>query len=293
MSQPADIFVDAAARTRITAWDARFAARIPRPFQAREVRTSQGPTRVLVGGPEGAPPVVVLHGVMASATHALLEAWPLLDHHRVYAIDVIGQSPFAPPLRPPLTGPSYGPWIVEVLDGLGLARPHVLGASWGGFVAWKTAAVAPTRVDHLVLVVPAGLARGPIFKSIVRLALPLRRYLREPTEANLRRFADAQTTMWDDDWGPYLGDAVRSFRMDLRPPPLAKPTELAGFTGPTMVLAAADDIHFPGPATLARARRVFAGLAVAELLPGCKHMPPTTDAFRTEVSDRVRAFLAR
>jgi pimeloyl-ACP methyl ester carboxylesterase len=46
---------------------------------------------------------------------------------------------------------------LDVLDRLGLDRPHVVGASFGGWVAAELAVAAPHRVGSLTLLAPAGL----------------------------------------------------------------------------------------------------------------------------------------
>ena len=46
---------------------------------------------------------------------------------------------------------------LDVLDALGLDRPHVVGGSFGGWIAAELAVAAPHRVGSLVLLSPAGL----------------------------------------------------------------------------------------------------------------------------------------
>jgi pimeloyl-ACP methyl ester carboxylesterase len=46
---------------------------------------------------------------------------------------------------------------LDVLDALGLERPHVVGASFGGWIAAELAVAAPHRVRSLVLLSAAGL----------------------------------------------------------------------------------------------------------------------------------------
>ena len=46
---------------------------------------------------------------------------------------------------------------LDVMDQLGLDRPHVVGASFGGWIAAELAVAAPHRVGSLVLLGPAGL----------------------------------------------------------------------------------------------------------------------------------------
>jgi pimeloyl-ACP methyl ester carboxylesterase len=46
---------------------------------------------------------------------------------------------------------------LDVIDALGLERPHVVGASFGGWIAAELAVAAPHRIASLVLLSPAGL----------------------------------------------------------------------------------------------------------------------------------------
>src|SRR5437764_7197426 len=46
---------------------------------------------------------------------------------------------------------------LDVIDRLGLDRPHVVGASFGGWLAAELAVAAPHRIGSLVLLSPAGL----------------------------------------------------------------------------------------------------------------------------------------
>jgi pimeloyl-ACP methyl ester carboxylesterase len=96
-------------------------------------------------------------------------------------------------------------------------------------------------------------------------------------------------TTVDDVWVDYLCDALRSYRLDFRAPPLASPTSLARFERPTLVLGAADDIFFPVAELLERAKVIFPR-AETELLEG-RHVPPLTDAFRSWLGARVTRFL--
>ena len=101
---------------------------------------------------------------------------------------------------------------------------------------------------------------------------------------------DAILTTWDDDWAHYLGDAVRAFRIDLNVPPLATDAELRGLAMPTLVLGAEGDLYFPGAKLLARVKALVPNVET-ELIAGSRHVPPTTDAFRRWLADRVTAFL--
>ncbi|WP_437604950.1 alpha/beta hydrolase [Sorangium sp. So ce834] len=284
------IFRSPEARARIATWFERFLERAPVPTRAREVPTRFGATHVLVAGPEHAPPLVCVHGAMASSAHLLPELGPLLTRFRVYAVDVIGQSVKSADVRVPVDGPAYAEWLTDVFDALALARAHLLGVSWGGFVALRMAAVAPARIDRLVLIVPGGVVSGPAWQGLTRVAIPMALYRAFPSEERLARLVSGLFTTHDAMWGPYFGDAVRSYRLDMRIPPLAAPEALAGFARPALVFGADDDVSFPGAKLLARAK-VLLPRAETELLEGCRHSPPTDDAFRARLGGRIARFL--
>lgn len=282
------IYSEPAAAERLRAFYPRFLARVSAPTEARTVSTRFGETRVQVGGPEHAPPLVVLHGALASSAHVLAEVGPLLRRFRVYAPDIIGHSPMSADARMPLDG--YGLWAKDVLDGLGLDKTALCGVSYGGFVAQCAVRAAPERISRLTLVVPAGLSRGSAWTGIVKLALPMAMYRMFPSEARLHAFLLPQLTTFDELWVSWMGEAILGFKLDFRAPPISGP-ELRVFAGPVQVFGASDDIHFPGPALLARAREVFSNVVDSELLPDCKHSPPFEDAFRERLCARVGDFL--
>lgn len=284
------MFRDERAKTTVEGWYDRFRARLP-PTESRTVKTRAGDTHVLVGGPEGAPSVVMLHGALASSAHVLRELAPLLGHFRVYAVDVVGQSVKSADARPSVTNNEYGEWLADVLDALSLPRALIVGVSWGGFVAIRLAAHAPERIGKLVLLVPAGVVSGPAWAGFAKMGLPLLVYRLFPSERARDRLLRHLMTSTDDDWATYLGDAFRAYSLDIRVPALARPEELARLTAPTMVVAADQDLSFPGKALLARARTLFPSLVEEELLADCRHCPPTNDAFRAWLSGRVADFL--
>lgn len=287
------IFQDEEARSTILGWYERFRDGIGAATASREVDTRLGRTHALVGGPPDGPPLVLLHGALASSAHALRELAGLLDTFRVYAVDIPGQSAMSAEAQPSVSNDELGHWLDEVMEGLGLERAHVVGVSMGGFVAIRLAAVAPERIDRLVLLVPAGVVRGPVFAGIFKLGIPMARYRRSPTERRRDAFLRNLLTTPDDDWVGYLGDAFRCYRLDMRVPTLVQKGELARCDAPTLVLGADGDLSFPGRKLLARAPSVFPGLADTELLEGSRHCPPTTDDFRRWLSDRITDFLRR
>jgi pimeloyl-ACP methyl ester carboxylesterase len=143
----------------------------------------------------------------------------------------------------------------------------------------------------LVLIVPGGVVNGSIIKGLAKVMIPMAMYKMFPSEARLRRFVEPVMTVWDDDWAHYIGDAFRSFVIDLRPPPLLAPKALESFEAPTLVFAASEDLSFPGQKLLTRIEQELIPHASTELIEDCRHMPPTTDEFRIWIADKITDFL--
>ena len=117
-------------------------------------------------GPRGDPsPLVLIHGT-ASSLHTW-QGWvgSLHARKRVITFDLPGFG---------LTGPFDGQYprddyhadnlarfTLDLLDALHLQRFTIGGNSLGGEVAWRVAAMAPSRVDKLILVDATGYAFVP------------------------------------------------------------------------------------------------------------------------------------
>jgi 2-hydroxy-6-oxonona-2,4-dienedioate hydrolase len=284
------IFKSEAAQKRLEAWYDKFLAHIPGSVEHRDVPTVHGPSHVLLAGDPAKPPLVVLHGSLASSAHMVPELGPLLDRYRIIAPDIPGQSVRGPHVRLPLKDDSLARWLVEVLDGLGIGEFNLLGVSWGGFVARQTAGLIPARVRRLVLVVPAGIVSGPLLKGFTRMAWPMVMYRLFPSERRLRKLVTPLFSTWDDDWAHFFGDAIRDFKLDLRIPPVATDEQLRALTMPVLVIGAGEDVSFPGAKLVARVKALVPKVET-ELVAGSKHCPPTTDEFRTWLADRVTRFI--
>lgn len=278
-------------RSSILQWYQRFLDRVESPTESRTLTTSFGETHVLVAGPEDAPPVVVLHGALASSAHVLVEIQPLLEDFRVYAVDVIGQSVKSAPQRLSVTNNDHGLWLAEVMDQLSLSRAHILGVSWGGFVAIRLAATAPERIEKLVLLVPAGVVKTPFINNF-KVGFPMTAFMLAPTPRRQERFLATQLTTMDDEyWSAYLGNAFQSYKLNMKIPALANPEEFTGLTAPVFVVAADQDLSFPGEKLLSRAQKLFATLEKTELIENSLHCPPTTDEFRHWLCHQIKDFL--
>lgn len=286
------IWKNAAARDRLDSWYARFADRIAGRVESREVPTRYGSSHVLLAGTEGAPTLVCLHAMRTGAAHLLSELGPLLGQFRIIAPDLPAQSVRGPQIRLPLNDRSHSDWLGDIFDGLAVQRAHLLGVSWGGFVARQFATEAPSRVESLTVLVPAGIVNGSTWRGVMAMAWPMVRYKLAPNDANVKRLLAPLVTTWEEHWVRFIVDSMEDMIFDMRIPPLATDDELRKLTMPSLVLAGDEDISFPGIPLVERVRTLMPSVD-AEVLGSCKHCPPTNEAFRQWLTKRVSTHISR
>lgn len=268
-------------------WHDRFSARLGFPTEVRRVETRFGWTDVVVTGPDGGTPLLLLHGAMSGAPHALGELAELPARRRIYAVNVPGQSTRAAAVRLKFGRGEYADWVNEVVAALGLSRAVLAGVSWGGAVSMEVARRAPAWLTGLILVVPGGLINGPAWPAIRDVVVPMMRYRLRPTEANLRRALAHLTTDQDPLWTPYLGVVFRHWKTDFSMPPMVKDGELADLRAPVFVFAADGDRSFPGAALLARAAEVFSNYLGGYLFRDTVHTPSFSEEARRAFAAEV------
>ena len=196
--------------------------RLGAPHESRTVATHLGDTHVLALGPPEAPPVLVLPGGNFLGPTCLAWFAPLAADHRLYAPDLVGQPGRSAPARPSPRGEGHARWLVEVLDGLGLARASLVGISYGAGLALRLLGRAPGRVARAALVSPAGLVAGPLAPLVAQVALPMLRYRLAPTGDHLLRAARPLLSERDDELTTQIGAVYRHVRLDPRRPRLAR-----------------------------------------------------------------------
>jgi pimeloyl-ACP methyl ester carboxylesterase len=144
----------------------------PVASETRMVCTSYGDTFVRMSGPEGAPALVLLHGVGGHSLQWISNVEALAAHYRVYAVDDIagqGRSAYTRTLE---TTDDYTNWLDEVFHGLDLGENiNLMGLSYGGWQSAQYALRFPDRLDRIVLLAPAGTILPLRFEWIARAAL--------------------------------------------------------------------------------------------------------------------------
>ncbi|MGO2519100.1 MAG: alpha/beta fold hydrolase [Microbacterium sp.] len=125
------------------------------------VETSFGATMVSLTGPIGerAPVVLVQGGGSTIASWApFAEAWR--DERPVIAIDTVWDAGRSVQSRPVRSGAEAAAWLEEVLAALEVDRAHLVGYSYGGWVALNHAVHAPGRLLSVTAIEPPGAITG-------------------------------------------------------------------------------------------------------------------------------------
>ena len=150
--------------------EATFWASIGRePTTEHQVRLPTTGTTVRVQEVGAGPPVLLLHGGPNAGSTWL----PMLEHlhgWRCLLVDRPGTGLSAPYPVTASNLPRIGARIVpEVLDGLGLARAHVVASSFGGHLALRSAAAHPDRFERMVQMAAPAMIPGDHLPPFMRL----------------------------------------------------------------------------------------------------------------------------
>jgi pimeloyl-ACP methyl ester carboxylesterase len=245
--------------------------------ELRTVSTSHGQTFVRVTGPTNAPPMVLLHGAGGSSLHWGPNVEALSEHYRTYAVDIIddfGRSVYARPIE---SADDYVRWLDELFDALELGDDvHLVGLSYGGWMASQYALEHPDRVGKVVLLAPGGtvlpLSAGWIRKAVLS-ALPhryfTRRFLYWLME-DLARGSDSSRALLDE-WADVAFLGVASYKpRSMIPPSVLTNEEWQSITVPMLFLVGENEKIYSPERAIERLVRV-APQVQAEVIPGAGH----------------------
>jgi pimeloyl-ACP methyl ester carboxylesterase len=277
------------ARRYLRAYD-QVLAQWPVPFQELEVPTPFGATHVIASGPEGAPPLVLLHATGTSSTGWLLNIGPLSQRYRIYAVDVLGEPGKTRQSRLLRERADGASWLSAVLDGLGLERVRLAGWSFGGWLTLNFVLAAPQRVQQAVLLAPFASLAPHNLGVFVFLKVGPYLPLGPPGRLTLRLMAPGFA--FNEQFARQFALGGRYFRY-ANPRRSVFPTpytdeELAAVSVPTLLLVGDKEQTFDPRRALANAARLMPDLQT-ELLPGAGHLLAMDKA--QQVNQRMLQFL--
>jgi len=219
------------------------------------------------------PALVLIHGIGGDADEWAFCLEPLSASHRVIALDLLG------------FGRSDKPFLaycievfVEVLEtflhDLDIARPTLIGASLGGWIAAAAALKTPQALDKLVLVDAAGVW-GDTKELPVDLHVSTRRHMREVMEMIFYDKKLATDELIDLAYAQHLqrgdGYTIQRILQNLRDGREFLDSRIATLTLPTLLIWGEEDELIP-VATGRRMHTLIPGSQLA-VIPQCGHLP--------------------
>jgi len=278
-------WVNDAAREKFMAAYERVFALWPQPCEEFDIETATATTRVHAYRPHpGGEPVVLLTGAGGNAAAWFPHVAALGQDGPVYGIDMPGDANPSVP-RALMTPPAAcAAWLNELLAQLSDRPVHLVGFSYGGWVAMNQAIRAPRRVASLTLLDPAGLTkldtRFWMWLTISGLAtltpMPLRRRLARWLDSPAMLQPELMTLMWA---------AIRGYRAEPKFPGVLTDDELRAITVPVLLITGARSALIT-PAQ-ARARGSLMPHAEVAVVPGSHGGFNRID----ELNNRITAFI--
>lgn len=264
---------------------------------SRSVDTVLGAIRVRVS-PGAGPAVLMWPSLLMTGELWAGQAARFGDSNRVVLIDPPGHGGSAP-LRAPFSFADCARCVVDLLDGLGIAKAHFVGNSWGGMIGGTFAALYPDRIDRAVLMnctaSQAGFAQKVKYAAMLRVASVLGGIRPPLTRSALGAFLGPTTLRTR----PGVVRTVRanlaavevgSVRWAVRSVVPARPDQhalLRRVTAPVLVVAGVEDATFPVAETRAMADSIPGASFIA--LDGVAHLAALEDPAR--VNGLLETFL--
>jgi pimeloyl-ACP methyl ester carboxylesterase len=274
------------------ACDAVFALGAPAVAE-QDVETSFGTTHVYRYEPDdpaarSRTPVVLVHGA-GSCSAMWYPNTPALSAERpVYALDTPG-DPGRSVQREPIHQPERAAqWLDETLDGLGLDRVHLVGTSYGGWLALNQAHRAPERLASVTLLDPGGLEKVGLRFFVWIFAGFFATFAPKALQPRLAAWLD-QPVLVMPELRTMIRTGVRAYRIR-RPAPLPlSEAELTTIRTPLYLVLGKRSLLLHPERQRERVPRLIPG-ARAEIVTGTGHGPQIDHA--EDVNRRMLAFMA-
>jgi pimeloyl-ACP methyl ester carboxylesterase len=281
---------DAARQRFLGAYDAAV-ARWPAPPEQRDVPTRYGATHVLSSGSGRVTPIVLLPGIAVSAASWFAAVSAFGADRPVHAVDTIGDAGRSVQSAPVRGGDDFVRWLDDVLAALELERAHLVGLSYGGWLALNQASRSPDRLASMTAVDPIGAVGRADLAFLARIVPDsLLAAVAKSDPAVLRLLTRFNNGKLPEQ--PLLDLSVaglRTFVAKLPFPKRMSDDDLRAIRVPAFVLFCARSPVNHAASAARRAQELIPG-ARCEIVPDAGHMLPVEqpETFATRVLEFVR-----
>ncbi|MCR5031606.1 MAG: alpha/beta hydrolase, partial [Lachnospiraceae bacterium] len=189
------------------------------PYSEDYFDTSFGKTHCLLVGDPEKPRICTIHGGNGITTLNLKLFLPLLQGYCIIAPDVIGMPGKSDPYRNINSKKDeYGLWIKEVLDHYKEDRISFVVSSYSSAMFLSFAGMYPENVRSALLLVPSGIAHGPILPMLGKMVVPFMKYYFCPSGKTLDAVIESMGGKGDSIWREFFDIMMSSYKMEMRPP---------------------------------------------------------------------------
>jgi pimeloyl-ACP methyl ester carboxylesterase len=253
----------------LAAYDAMFAL-WKVPHDSIDVKTSYGSTHINVSGPGDGYPLVLLHGAGLTSTVWFANIAAFSAHHRVCAVDAIGDAGKSVADRLLMKRADYAHWLREVFDGLNIERGYLLGHSYGGWLTLNMALAYPERLRKIILLAPAASFRPLGFMT--KLILHLAEFKIHPPAKSMLQVGAAKGTVLEDTFIHHIEMVMRYCRPATSIwPTVYTDAELKQIDLPALLLIGAGEKVYNPQKAIKRAQQWMPDLT-AEIIPNAGHL---------------------
>jgi pimeloyl-ACP methyl ester carboxylesterase len=246
-------------------------------YHYKEVDTSFGKTNLIITGEASKPPILIIHGSNGCAPIALETYSGLELCFQVFAVDVLAQPNKSVEARLSMKTDDYGKWLHEVIDKLELKKVTLAGFSFGGLIILKALEFRDSNIKEVFLTAPAYLVNGNPLKALLKVFIPMKRFIKTKNIKYVEHFLNELFTEKDAFALEFLSKVFLHFKMDFSPVPVIKTQAAKSIKTSITLIAAKNDLMFPGDKMIKRAHKIFPSLKKAIVLEQSKHVQNSAD----------------
>ena len=181
----------------------------------------------------------------------------------------------------------YGLWIKEVLDHYEEKKISFVVSSYSSSMFLSFAKRWPERVESALLLVPSGIAHGPVLPMMGKMVVPFLKYYLRPSEKTLDAVIETMGGKDDPVWREFFNLMMSSYKMEMKPPREYTREELTKFNAPLLIAASENDIFFPAGIVFKKAKEIFSG-PVTTVEIDSKHLP--SEKTMSDVCKQIKDF---
>jgi pimeloyl-ACP methyl ester carboxylesterase len=249
-------------------------------YQKLDVATSFGRTRVLAVNHSEIhlPSLIYIPGARTCGAFLDLsnQLQILSGKHRIYLLDVVGQIGMSEGNCPNLKDDSYGVWLDEVCRKLEIERAVFVGASFGGQIIIKLAAVAPDKIEKAVLMNPIGFSNisfAPLnlYRTIAPVIFPNRKTVDKFLKHIIFAPNDGIGAETKKCVADFIENAVKNFQFAGEYPTKLNDVEIKKLTAETHLIVGESDGLIPFQKTIKHAKELLPNLKSVTNFPEQAH----------------------